>query len=202
VLGMLPGSDPYLSREVIIVSAHYDYVGDDPDGLRYSGANDDASGIGVLLEIAHLLHEQGYQPKRSILFAAWGAQELGQIGSNYYIANPFFPLQATNAMIQLDGVGGGDGFNLGVQGSINTAGEIIFYLSAAEQALQEKLLYTSLFNESDDTPFRLEGVPSVLISWRLANEDNLPDELANAVRRERLDETGQVVTLLLLSLAR
>ena len=98
VLGLLPGSDPYLRQEVIILGAHYDYVGDDPagrnnpGGLRYSGANDNASGVAVLLEIARLLHEQDYHPKRSILFVAWGAQELGQAGSNYYLANPVFPL--------------------------------------------------------------------------------------------------------------
>jgi Zn-dependent M28 family amino/carboxypeptidase len=202
VLGLLPGSDPYLSQEVIILGAHYDYVGNDPGGLRYSGANDNASGVAVLLEIARLLHEQDYRPKRSLLFAAWGAQELGQVGSNFYVTNPLFPVHDTIAMIQLDGVGGGDGFKLGVQGSTKTDGEVLFYINAAEQALEEKLVYTPPFNESDDTPFRQVGIPSVLISWRLANDDNLPDELGNAVHPERLGIAGRVITLLLLALAR
>ena len=202
VLGLLPGSDPILRQEVIILGAHYDFVGNDAGGSLYSGANDNASGVAVLLEIARVLHEQGYSPKRSILFAAWGAQEPGQVGSNYYLANPLFPLQATVAMIQLDGVGGGDGFNLGVQGAANTDGELLFTLSAVELIAQEKLVYTSPYNVSDDTPFRQAGIPSVLISWRLANEDNLPDDLANAVHPERLGTAGQVILLLLLALGR
>ena len=202
VLGLLPGTDPYLRQEVIILSAHYDYVGDDPDGLHYPGENDDASGVAVLLEIARLLHEQGYSPKRSLLFVAWGAQELGQAGSNYYITHPIFPLQDTIAMIQLDGIGGGEGFNLGVQGAPETAGEVLFYLRAAELALQEKLVYTPPFYQSDETPFLQAGIPSVLIAWRLANENNLPDELENTVHPERLGIAGRVITLLLLALAR
>lgn len=208
VFGLLPGSDPLLRQEVIILGAHYDHVGDDlaganrPGGLLYSGANDNASGVAVLLEIARLFHNQGYQPKRSILFVAWGAQELGQAGSNYYVANPIFPLDHTMAMIQLDGVGGGDGFNLGVQGSTDPDGELLFYLSAIEGALQEKLVVTSPYAASDDRPFRQTGTPAVLISWRLANEDNLPDELADAVHPDRLGTAGRVVTLLLLALAR
>ena len=78
VLGLLPGSDPDLSDEFIILGAHYDHVGDDPDGLPYSGANDDASGVAVLFEIARLWQETGYRPARSILFAAWGAAGTGR----------------------------------------------------------------------------------------------------------------------------
>lgn len=202
VLGLLPGADPYLSQEVIILGAHYDYVGDDLGGARYSGRNDNASGVAVLLEIARLFHELGYRPKRSLLFAAWGAQEQGQIGSTYYITDPLYPLRDTIAMIQLDGVGGGDGFNLGVQGSEETDGELLFYLSAVEWALQEKIVYTSPFVTSDDVPFRQARIPAALVSWRLANEDNLPDDLANAVRPERLGIAGRVVTLLALALGR
>ncbi|MFN2274860.1 MAG: M28 family peptidase, partial [Anaerolineales bacterium] len=133
ILGYIPGADPDLADEVVILGAHYDHVGDDPDawrcepgvtpereairlglcrleaGLRYSGANDDASGIAALLEIARIMKEAGYRPARSILFAAWGAQELGEIGSEFYLAHPFFPLQKTAAMIQLDSIAGGRG---------------------------------------------------------------------------------------------
>ena len=71
-------SSPVLTRSSGTNSSslarHVDHVGDDPDGLRYSGANDDASGMAVLLEIARLWQEAGYRPALSILFAAWGAR--------------------------------------------------------------------------------------------------------------------------------
>ncbi|MBN2501759.1 MAG: M28 family peptidase, partial [Anaerolineales bacterium] len=132
VLGFLPGSDPILGQEVIILGAHYDHSGNDPDmlvcpkganaetevgcqtvpGATYFGANDNASGVAVLLEIARLWHESGYQPKRSVLFAAWGAQELGQVGSAYYLEHPVVPLEETVFMVQMDAVGGGSGHYL------------------------------------------------------------------------------------------
>ncbi|HSR32579.1 MAG TPA: M28 family peptidase, partial [Anaerolineae bacterium] len=121
VLGLLPGSDPDLAQEVIVLGAHYDHVGDDPPGgqgggLCYPGANDDASGVAVLLEIARLWQAAGYRPGRSVLFAAWGAQELGELGSRYYVEHPLLPLGDTVAMLQLDTVGGGEGYYLEAQG--------------------------------------------------------------------------------------
>ncbi|MCK4977128.1 MAG: M28 family peptidase, partial [Anaerolineales bacterium] len=201
ILGLLPGSDPFLSRETIIIGAHYDHVGDDPDGTRYSGGNDDASGIGVLLEIVRLWQETGFQPKHSILFAAWGAQEMGNLGSEFYVNHPALPLELTNAMIQLDGVGGGDGFNLGAQALWESDGILLFYLEAAGNALGENVVVTQPIGNSDHLPFQSEGLPTVLLSWRLASEDNLPDSMANTVHPERLEVSGRVTTLLLMNLS-
>ena len=64
-------------------------------GLVWPGANDDASGVAVLLEIARSWKEQGYIPKRSVIFVAWDAEELGLLGSIHYVQNPPFPLENT-----------------------------------------------------------------------------------------------------------
>lgn len=132
VLGFLPGSDPELRDEVIILGAHYDHVGDDPGGLAYSGANDNASGVAVLLEIARQWQEAGYQPARSILFAAWGAQEAGQIGAGSYLAQPVLPITNTVGVVVLDAVGGGSGHRLMAQGMWEREGLLLFGMEQVE----------------------------------------------------------------------
>jgi uncharacterized protein len=223
VLGLLPGSDPRLREEVIVLGAHYDHVGYGPPRrlcgkqgsrsngeagciwlppLRYSGANDNASGVGVLLELARLWHEMGYRPRRSILFAAWGAQEQGQLGSTYFLDHRPPEVGAIVAMIQLDGVGGGEGFTLGVQADRNRDGFPLFALEAAQALFGENIILTPPTVSSDHLPFREAGIPALLVSWRLARESNLPDDITNSVRPERLALTGRIVGLAVMTLAR
>jgi hypothetical protein len=220
VLGILPGSDPYLAQEYVIVGVHYDHVGDDPEavlcassstdsneecevrpGESYSGANDNASGVGVMLEIIRLWQETGFEPKRSILFAAWGAQEYGQLGSRNYILTPTIPLSQTLAMVQLDGVGGGGGFNPGIQGNPYQDAMLLHYASAAADHLGEKVTQTDLIAESDHMTFSQAGMPVLLVNWRLADENNLPDTYANGVSPERLSVTGSLAALTVMMLA-
>jgi Zn-dependent M28 family amino/carboxypeptidase len=230
VLGLLPGADPVLGQEIIILSAHYDHVGDDPGGRRYSGANDDASGIAVLLEIARLWHERGYHPQRSVLVVAWGAQELGMIGSRYYIEHALFPLDKTVAVLQLDAVGGGGGHYMEAQGFREQEGLLLFSMQVAEDLVDGRLklaaqaaldqpveaepgrvLYASpweglssmLLNTqpSDQAVFHQLGISAVLVTWRGANEDNWPDEIADEVEPYRLGVTGRMVTLVLMTVA-
>ncbi len=201
VLGLLPGSDPVLGQEVIILGAHYDHVGDDPD-RRFAGANDNASGVGVLLEMARLWQETGYRPRRSVLFAAWGAQEPGEKGSRYYVDNPVLPLDKTVAMLQLDAVGGGSGYYLEARGEWEQDGMLLFSMMATEDLVDGRLALRGQSGESDQVPFHEAGLPTLLITWRGASEDNWPVEIADEVDPYRLGVTGRMVTLALMSVAR
>jgi hypothetical protein len=253
VLGWLPGSDPVLGQELVLLGAHYDHVGNDPDSLAcpegisgtadraeseacervtgalYLGANDDASGIAVLLEIARLWHETGYRPQRSVLFAAWGAQELGELGSRYYIAHPSFPLPGTVAMLQLDAVGGGSGHYMEAQGLWDREGLLLFACEVAAGEVDGRLklsappqedtvsnLGTELYmapwegriakmlqsRTSDQVPFRQADIPTLLVTWRGSSEDNWPVGIADEVEPYRLGVTGRMVTFVAMSLAR
>jgi hypothetical protein len=226
VLGLLPGSDPELADEVIILGAHYDHVGDDPDswicdgealsdpagidlsdcqqipGLRYSGVNDNASGVGLLLEIARVWYESGYQPERSVLFAAWGAQELGDLGGAYYAEHPVFPLEDTLALIELDAVGGGAGYYLEANGTKETEGGILWRLDTIEGLVEGRLILTWQAEENRSIPLRALGVPTLLFNWRGADESNLPDGYADEIDPYRLGVSGRMVTLTLMALAR
>lgn len=118
VLGILEGSD--LSDEVIVICAHYDHLGVQ-NGTIYPGADDNTSGVGAVLEIAESLSELqklGYRARRSILVAFWGAEELGLLGSEYFVWHqPAVPFSSIVAVINLDMIGRGKHDELYVIGS-------------------------------------------------------------------------------------
>lgn len=109
ILGVIPGNDPLLKHEVIIVSAHRDHLGHTPDGIHYPGANDDLSGVAATLEIARAFVKLNGLNKRTLLFAAYGAEEQGDMGSTYHAAHPVPYASHKNVvlMISIDMVGRG-----------------------------------------------------------------------------------------------
>jgi len=114
VMAMLPGSDPELSSEWILIGAHYDHLGEADGGGYYPGADDDAGGTAVMLELAQAFAGSESAPARSILFMGFGAEEMGLIGSKYYVENPLQPLDRMVAMVNLEMMGRGDEGNLTV----------------------------------------------------------------------------------------
>ena len=111
VIGILPGRDPVLRNETVIIGAHYDHLGLggfgalDPDsaGRVHNGADDNASGTAALFAIAQRLRAAPLA--RTVVFIAFSGEELGLLGSDYYVKHPLYPLSATEIMINLDMVG-------------------------------------------------------------------------------------------------
>jgi Zn-dependent M28 family amino/carboxypeptidase len=94
VIAELPGSDPKLKNEAVLYTAHYDHLGirpDMPGDNIYNGANDNATGCGVLLELARAFGQAAQKPRRSILFASVTGEEQGLLGSEYLGKHPPFP---------------------------------------------------------------------------------------------------------------
>ena len=111
VIGILPGRDPVLRNQAIILGAHYDHLGLggfgslDPDstGLVHNGADDNASGAATLIQVAARLATS--PPARTVVFIAFSGEELGLLGSAHYVKQPIYPLASTLAMVNLDMVG-------------------------------------------------------------------------------------------------
>lgn len=129
VIGILPGSDPKLKDEAIVIGAHYDHLGRggagslaQREGEIHHGADDNASGTAGLLELARMFSTQRPKPRRTIVFIAFSGEEEGLIGSNYYVNHPVVPLANTVAMINLDMVGRLNNQKL-VIGGVGTASE-------------------------------------------------------------------------------
>ncbi len=109
VLAVLPGSDPKLSSEYVLFMAHHDHIGIAADrDVRgdsiYNGAIDNASGTAALLAVAQAISESGLRPKRSIVFAAVGAEEQGLLGSKYFAEHPPIPNGKQSAVVNIDGI--------------------------------------------------------------------------------------------------
>jgi hypothetical protein len=111
VIGWIEGSDPVLKQEAIVIGAHLDHLGFNP--LLMPGAHDNASGVAVMLGVAEALATAKIPLKRSIVFIAFGAEEQGVKGSEYYVAHPFIPNAKTAAMLNLESVGRGESIGAG-----------------------------------------------------------------------------------------
>ena len=111
VIGILPGRDPVLRNQIVILGAHYDHLGLggfgslDPDstGIVHNGADDNASGAAALIQVAARLATA--RPARTVVFIAFSGEELGLLGSAFYVKQPIYPLASTLAMVNLDMVG-------------------------------------------------------------------------------------------------
>jgi Zn-dependent M28 family amino/carboxypeptidase len=107
VLAMLPGSDAKLRSEAVLYTAHYDHLGirpDMPGDNIYNGANDNATGCGILLELARTYAEAAQRPHRSILFASVTAEEQGLLGSEYLGRHPPVPAGKISLDLNYDDV--------------------------------------------------------------------------------------------------
>lgn len=106
VLAFIEGSEK--PDEIVIITAHLDHLGVSENGKIFYGADDDGSGNVALMEMAQAFkfaENQGYGPKRSVLFIHLTAEEVGQLGSSYYVSHPAFPLSQTVANLNIDMIG-------------------------------------------------------------------------------------------------
>ena len=107
IVARLEGSDPTLKSEVILVDAHYDHLGIgsavNGDSV-YNGADDDASGVVTVLEVAHAM-TAGPRPKRTILFATFTGEEMGLLGARWFVDHPTVPLTQIVANLEIEMIG-------------------------------------------------------------------------------------------------
>ena len=103
VVGILPGTDPALAAEAIVLGAHYDHLGESGGDVHH-GADDNASGTAVIVTLARAFAAAGGAP-RTLVFVLFGAEEIGLIGSGHYVRHPVWPLERTTVMLNFDMVG-------------------------------------------------------------------------------------------------
>lgn len=104
-IGFLPGTDP--DAPLLLLTAHLDHLGIEPDGTVMHGANDDAAGTSAVLELARVL-AAGRPMRRGILFVAYGSEEIGEFGSTWFAAHPPVPLARIAANLEFEMVGAQD----------------------------------------------------------------------------------------------
>jgi len=107
VVGIIPGRDPKLAKETILLSAHLDHLGvreGMPGDNIFNGADDDASGVTAVLEMAEAL-AKGARPKRTVVFALFGSEEIGGFGARYFQEHPPVPVESFVANLEFEMIG-------------------------------------------------------------------------------------------------
>jgi len=198
VLVVLPGSDPDLRNETIILGAHHDHFGVQSE-ILFPGADDNASGTAVVWEIARVLTTTGVKPKRSILFLAFAGEEQGLLGSRFYVSHPTYPLATTKAMINVDHAGAGNGkITVGLSRLEKPPAR-----EAAEKVgLGDKLELFGLFPGGDHVPFDEAGIPTATIVSSGPHPDfHQPTDTPEKVNPEILASIARYTLSLLWTLA-
>jgi hypothetical protein len=173
VVGYIEGTDPELAKEYLLVSAHFDHVGvgragggaiTETDSI-FNGARDNAIGVSALLLSARTLAQQ--PPRRSVLFLACNAEEIGLLGSRYYAENALIPLRQVVFNLNVDGAGYNDTTAVAAIGYGRTGTDELVEASAAALGLSvipNPVPDQNLFDRSDNASFSAKGVPSLSLS--------------------------------------
>lgn len=159
VLGLLEGADPKLKDEVVILTAHLDHVGQQANEVYFPGANDNASGVASLLEAAEAFVENNVQPKRSVLFIAFAAEEQALNGSKYYAEHPAIQLNKTIAQLNIDCIGLGDSIRVG--GGKDFPKIHAFAVQANNQYIKHKTKASGQGGGADAQPLYEKGIPTL-----------------------------------------
>jgi Zn-dependent M28 family amino/carboxypeptidase len=203
VIAVVPGTSPALNGQALIVSAHYDHLGLGwPDarsgakGQLHPGADDNASGVAVMLELARLMANG--RPERSVIFAAFAAEEAGLLGARHYVRaaqapGAPFPLSGHIANLNLDTVGRLEDGKVTIFGA-GSARELPFvFMGAGAVTGVPTQVVAQEINASDHTAFVEAGVPAVHVFASIANDYHRPSDTPDKIDYAGLGKVAAVL---------
>jgi len=194
VIGILPGTNRKMEGESVVICAHYDHLGSGWPGVRkgnegkiHPGADDNASGVAAMMELANLLGKS-LKPQRTILFVAFTLEESGFLGSKYYVKNmKRFPAEKIIGVLNLDTVGRlGDNKLLVINASSAREWRYIF-MGAGYVTGVEADMVTQDLDASDQVSFVEAGVPAIQFFSGAHSDYHRPSDTA-----EKIDPSGLV----------
>ena len=208
ILALLPGTDEALKRQVVVVCAHYDHVGHGtaensrgPIGQIHFGADDNASGVSAVLELAAAFARLPHAPRRSILFAFWDAEEKGSLGSRHWTRHPTLPLETVAAAVNLDMIGRLRDHRLTVYGS-RTGYGLRRLVSAQNAAIALRMDFSwELEDDADHFSFADRGIPALFLYTGDHNDSHSPRDRADRINWQGLEEVSRLACRLVLDLA-
>ena len=194
MVGWLPGSDPALGREYVLVGAHLDHCGDWP--VLLPGADDNASGSATVLEIARAAARLAPRPRRSIVFVLFGGEETGLLGSKHFVAAQPGSLGTCLAMLNMDMVGAGTGAY--VAGGKNFPAVLHAVESARDRREPGMSIKAGLSEgeaRADHGPFQQAGIPAVSIFGSGGNHHGYhsPEDTIWWITPKAMEAIGRVV---------
>ncbi|MEX0681259.1 MAG: M28 family peptidase [Balneolales bacterium] len=225
IISIIPGVDDSLKNEIVILTAHYDHLGlgepNEHNDIIFNGADDNASGTSVLIQIADAFRQaadEGYRPSRTIVFLHVAAEEWGLIGARHYVANPLFPNNNVTANVNVDMIGSVDIEYSGRKDTsyiyIIGAGLVSSKLEALvndanKSTVNLKLdeLYndinhpSSLYRRSDHWAFGEIGVPFVFFFSGLHDHYHVPSDTPDRLSWSLISSRAKLITDLVWRLA-
>jgi hypothetical protein len=199
VIGVLPGRDPSLGTEAVVIGAHYDHDGW-VDGVVLPGADDNASGVALVLGLARTFAAAG-GARRSLIFAFFGAEELGLLGSRRYVEAPTVPLERTVAMLNFDMVGRLRAGRLDV-GGVDSGSGLLRLVSTAAWDLPLTIRYRAALDlPSDHARFHRAGVPVLFFFTGPHPDQHRASDTVDRLNIEGMAEISRLATTVVQRLA-
>jgi len=204
VLALLPGRDPAVRNEVVVVGAHYDHVGYGnarnsfgPFGFVHNGADDNASGVAGLIEIAEALVGLPQPPRRSVLLAFWDGEEQGLLGSKQFLKDPPTALEYRRIVfaINLDMIGRLRDNTLSVYGTRSAVGleEMVIRLNGPQAQTPLQLVFNwKVEPDSDHYTFLQAGIPTLMFHTGLHDDYHRPSDDAHRVNLSGLEPVARL----------
>ena len=206
VLGVIPGKED----GIVVVGAHYDHLGVDSTLVGdacFNGADDNASGVAAVMQIARAIKVSGKQPRRTIIFAFWDGEEKGLLGSRFFVKKcPF--LSDISAYMNFDMVGRGPAENPGHLSYMYSAGNPLFGEWLKKDAKKHGFGFAPFYNASDNliggsdnTPFARKGVPIVWYHTEGHPDYHRPTDSADKIDYPKLTDIARAACLCVWRLA-
>lgn len=182
LLGGLMGEQ---TQEIILLSAHYDHLGVFEERV-YPGANDNASGVGCILDVIRRIIREAEVPKRTIVIAFWSAEEMGFVGSQAFVQSPSFTLNQIHAVLNADSVGNGMVGNFALWGDGKNPAVNAIQQAAAKCGASAQLTPRAGHN-SDSVSFALQGIPAAtLLAQEWLYKNHTPEDTIALVKSEQI----------------
>ena len=199
VIGVIQGKKSEMSEQCVLIGAHYDHLGMEGHGAKkenkgkiYPGADDNASGVAVLIELANVL-SKNLNPDRSIVFVAFTGEEVGKKGSLYYVANQKrYPAEKCIGMVNLDTIGRLGKKKLLVLGAGSAKEWVHIFRGAGFVAGVEIETVSERLDSSDNISFEEAGVPAVQLFSGPHLDYHLPTDTADKIDPDGLLKVASV----------
>jgi hypothetical protein len=206
VIGFLPGRDVELDEEAIIVMAHYDGLGRTPDGTLYPGANDNASGVAMMLEIARMWQEQEFRPKRTIIFVAWAGGERrlkADVDRFMRAKRGFIGAYRVAAVVELIGVGAGEGEEILLDRSTSDRLTELFQKAARRVGVEATTRGRGIHDDYSLYPYPDGKLAQITLTWEGSGlHAHTPRDTVENIDLEKLRKMGRTAALGLMVLTR
>lgn len=203
IIGIIDGSDPVLKNEYIVIGAHYDHLGHggigsnsrmpDTTAIHY-GADDNASGVALMMDIANKINKNKTKFKRSVIFVAFGAEELGIVGSKFFFKDKLIDASKIKAMINLDMVGRMNPekrLQIGGSGTATEFNEIIDVINKKYQFLIQK--NPDGYGPSDHSSFYSNKIPVLFISTGAHEDYHTPFDTPDKINYASMSKISNFV---------